>query len=55
VPVGDKAFFEGRLVHTNELLVLLGENYFARRTATQTLGIIERRLEGGLAPRALPL
>jgi hypothetical protein len=30
-------------VHTNELLVLLGSDLYAERSAVQTLGIIERR------------
>ncbi|KAL2935503.1 RNA polymerase II subunit 5-mediating protein-like protein [Bienertia sinuspersici] len=43
VPFGKAAFFPGRLVHTNEFLVLLGENYFAERTAKQTVDILSRR------------
>lgn len=44
VPLGPKAFMPGQIVHTNEVLVLLGENYFVERTAKQASGIIERRL-----------
>jgi hypothetical protein len=47
-PIGKLAFVPARLEHTNELLVLLGDNYFVERSATQTRGIIERRLEGVL-------
>jgi prefoldin subunit 5 len=43
VPFTDVAFFPGRLIHTNELLVLLGGDLYAERSATQTLDIIERR------------
>ena len=43
VPFTDVAFFPGRLIHTNELLVLLGSDLYAERSATQTLDIIERR------------
>ncbi|XP_021736309.1 RNA polymerase II subunit 5-mediating protein homolog [Chenopodium quinoa] len=43
VPFGKAAFFPGRLVHTNEFLVLLGENYFTDRTAKQTVDILKRR------------
>ena len=43
VPFTDVAFYPGRLVHTNELLVLLGADVYAERSATQTLDIIARR------------
>ncbi|KAK8648097.1 hypothetical protein V6N13_128859 [Hibiscus sabdariffa] len=43
VPFGKAAFFPGRLVHTNEFLVLLGESYYADRTAKQTVEILKRR------------
>ncbi|KXG34043.1 hypothetical protein SORBI_3003G412400 [Sorghum bicolor] len=43
VPFGGAAFFPGRLIHTNELLVLLGEGYYAERSAKQTTDILHRR------------
>lgn len=43
VPFGKAAFFPGRLIHTNEFLVLLGEGYYAERTAKQTVEILNRR------------
>ncbi|XP_010323742.1 uncharacterized protein [Solanum lycopersicum] len=43
VPFGKAAFFPGRLIHTNEFLVLLGEGHYAERTAKQTVGILNRR------------
>lgn len=43
VPVGPLAFFPGQLVHTNEILVLLGDNYFVERSALQAAGIANRR------------
>ncbi|KAI4322692.1 hypothetical protein L6164_022362 [Bauhinia variegata] len=43
VPFGKAAFFQGRLMHTNEFLVLLGEGYFAERTSKQTVEILKRR------------
>ncbi|KAF2283242.1 hypothetical protein GH714_043594 [Hevea brasiliensis] len=43
VPFGKAAFFPGRLIHTNELVVLLGEGYYAERTAKQTIEILTRR------------
>ncbi|XP_022726390.1 RNA polymerase II subunit 5-mediating protein homolog isoform X2 [Durio zibethinus] len=43
VPFGKAAFFPGRLIHTNEFLVLLGESYYVERTAKQTVEILKRR------------
>uniref|UniRef100_A0A7N0U3I2 RNA polymerase II subunit 5-mediating protein homolog n=1 Tax=Kalanchoe fedtschenkoi TaxID=63787 RepID=A0A7N0U3I2_KALFE len=43
VPFGKGAFFPGRLIHTNEFLVLLGEGYYADRTSKQTVEILDRR------------
>ncbi|XP_012088257.1 RNA polymerase II subunit 5-mediating protein homolog isoform X1 [Jatropha curcas] len=43
VPFGKAAFFPGRLVHTNEFMVLLGEGYYVERTAKQTVEILKRR------------
>ncbi|GLU06401.1 hypothetical protein SLE2022_234410 [Rubroshorea leprosula] len=43
VPFGKAAFFPGRLIHTNEFMVLLGEGYYAERTAKQTVEILKRR------------
>lgn len=38
------ALVPGHIVHTNEITVLLGDNYFALRTAKQANQIIDRRL-----------
>ncbi|KAF8043315.1 hypothetical protein BT93_A1608 [Corymbia citriodora subsp. variegata] len=43
VPFGKAAFFPGRLIHTNEFMVLLGEGYYAERTSKQTVEILRRR------------
>ncbi|KAK6157920.1 hypothetical protein DH2020_012168 [Rehmannia glutinosa] len=43
VPFGKAAFFPGRLIHTNEFMVLLGEGYYAERTSKQTTEILKRR------------
>ncbi|XP_051116990.1 uncharacterized protein LOC127241811 [Andrographis paniculata] len=43
VPFGKAAFFPGRLIHTNEFMVLLGEGYYAERTSKQTIDILKRR------------
>ncbi|CAG8622743.1 6714_t:CDS:2, partial [Paraglomus occultum] len=45
VPIGKMAFMPGKIVHTNEILVLLGDNWFAERSAKQAIEIIGRRLE----------
>lgn len=42
-PFGKAAFFPGRMIHTNELLVLLGGGYYAERTSKQTLDVLRRR------------
>ncbi|XP_078689991.1 uncharacterized protein LOC144921153 [Branchiostoma floridae x Branchiostoma belcheri] len=43
VPYGSLAFMPGHLVHTNEVLVLLGDNWFVERSAKQACEIIDRR------------
>jgi len=42
---GKKAFFEGQLVHTNEVMVLLGDNWFVERSAKEASEICQRRLD----------
>ena len=46
VPVGGSnlAFMDGYVKHTNEILVLLGDNYFVERSAKQAKEIVGRRL-----------
>ena len=41
---GKKAFFEGQLVHTNEIMVLLGDNWFVERSAKEAAEICDRRI-----------
>ncbi|KAI8985309.1 hypothetical protein BDB01DRAFT_896422 [Pilobolus umbonatus] len=43
IPIGKVAFMPGKLIHTNEILVLLGDKYYAERSAKQALDIIQRR------------
>ena len=45
VPFGKMAFFPGTLRHTNEIMVLLGDNYFVERSADQAAAIAGRRAE----------
>lgn len=40
----------GQLYRTNEVLVLLGDNWFSERTAYQANQIVERRLKGITLP-----
>jgi len=42
---GKKAFFEGQIVHTNEIMVLLGDNWFVERSAKEASEIAQRRIE----------
>ena len=35
---------QGKLVHTNEILVLLGDNWFVEKSAKQACDLIDRRL-----------
>ena len=42
------AFIPGQLVHTNEILVLLGDNWFVDRSAKQAAEIVDRRVKSKL-------
>uniref|UniRef100_A0A8D0GQA4 URI1 prefoldin like chaperone n=1 Tax=Sphenodon punctatus TaxID=8508 RepID=A0A8D0GQA4_SPHPU len=43
VPFGPLAFMPGRLVRTNEVTVLLGDNWFSKCSAKQAIGLVEHR------------
>ncbi|CAO0795985.1 unnamed protein product [Mucor circinelloides] len=43
IPMGKLAFMPGKLIHTNEILVLLGDQYYAERSAKQAIEILGRR------------
>ena len=45
VPISKVAFMTGRLVNTNEILVLLGDNWFVEKSAKQSCDLIDRRLK----------
>ncbi|KAI7892258.1 uncharacterized protein EV154DRAFT_505348 [Mucor mucedo] len=45
IPLGKLAFMPGKLIHTNEILVLLGDQYYAERSAKQAIDILGRRRE----------
>ncbi|XP_071035540.1 unconventional prefoldin RPB5 interactor isoform X2 [Parasteatoda tepidariorum] len=44
VPFGPNAFSMGKLVHTNEVMVLLGDNWFAEVSGKQAAEIADRRI-----------
>ncbi|KAL0968488.1 hypothetical protein UPYG_G00267530 [Umbra pygmaea] len=43
VPFGSLAFMPGKLVHTNEITVLLGDSWFAKCSAKQAQKLVEHR------------
>ncbi|XP_030060261.1 unconventional prefoldin RPB5 interactor 1 isoform X2 [Microcaecilia unicolor] len=43
VPFGPLAFMPGKLVHTNEVTVLLGDNWFAKCSAKQASSLVDHR------------
>ncbi|KAI9274346.1 hypothetical protein BDA99DRAFT_532993 [Phascolomyces articulosus] len=43
IPIGKLAFMPGKLIHTNEITVYLGDQYYAERSTKQALGILDRR------------
>lgn len=45
VPFGPLAFMPGKLVHTNEVTVLLGDNWFSKCSAKQAQKIVDHRLK----------
>ncbi|XP_032834819.2 unconventional prefoldin RPB5 interactor 1 isoform X1 [Petromyzon marinus] len=45
VPMGPLAFMPGHLIKTNEVTVLLGDNWFASLSAKQAEGIAEHRMQ----------
>lgn len=46
VPISKKGFMPGKLIHTNEILVLVGDNWMIERSAKQSGAMIDRRLLG---------
>ncbi|KAF2076883.1 hypothetical protein CYY_001785 [Polysphondylium violaceum] len=43
VPLGKLAFFEGNIKNSNQFMVLLGDNYFTKRSSKQAIEIFQRR------------
>jgi unconventional prefoldin RPB5 interactor 1 len=46
VPLSKYALMPGKVKNTNEILVLLGENWFVERSAKQANEIVQRRIVG---------
>jgi hypothetical protein len=45
VPISSVAFMEGYIENSNELTVLLGDNYFVKCTAAHSRSILQRRID----------
>ncbi|XP_076180251.1 unconventional prefoldin RPB5 interactor isoform X1 [Ptiloglossa arizonensis] len=45
VPIGKRALMKGKLIHTNEVLVCLGDGYFAKYSASGARALCERRIQ----------
>ncbi|XP_034942811.1 unconventional prefoldin RPB5 interactor-like protein isoform X2 [Chelonus insularis] len=45
VPIGKRALMKGKLTHTNEIMVCLGDGYFAKYSASQAIALCERRIK----------
>lgn len=45
IPFSPVAFFEGYLHHTNELLCLVGDGVFVKKTSASAIAMLERRKE----------
>lgn len=50
VPFGPLAFMPGKLVHTNEVTALLGDNWFARCSAKQAQKLVAHRMKCKVTP-----
>ncbi|XP_008545921.1 unconventional prefoldin RPB5 interactor-like protein [Microplitis demolitor] len=45
VPIGKLALMQGKLTHTNEIMVCLGDGYFAKYTSAQAIALCNRRIK----------
>ena len=43
IPITSLAFMRGKTIHTNEILVQLGDGWYAERSAKDALEMIARR------------
>ncbi|CAO3612736.1 unnamed protein product [Cunninghamella blakesleeana] len=46
IPFGKLAFMPGKFLHTNEIMVYLGNQYYVERSTKQAIKIIENRKQG---------
>ena len=46
VPLGKRAMVPGKIVRSNEVLAHLGDEYFAWRSTSQAIELIERKKKG---------
>ena len=46
VPIGSLAYMRGKTIHTNEILIHLGEQWFAEKSCKEAMDVIERRRKG---------
>ncbi|XP_071438749.1 unconventional prefoldin RPB5 interactor [Hetaerina americana] len=45
IPIGSQGLMRGKMVHTNEILTLIGDNWYVKTSAKQATEICQRRLE----------
>ncbi|KAI9251576.1 hypothetical protein BY458DRAFT_523648 [Sporodiniella umbellata] len=43
IPIGKLAFMPGKIIHTNEILAYLGDQYYAERSTKQAMEILSRK------------
>ncbi|KAG8231126.1 hypothetical protein J437_LFUL010452, partial [Ladona fulva] len=45
IPIGSQGLMRGKIVHTNEILALIGDNWYVKTTANHARQMCERRIE----------
>lgn len=45
VPLGKRALMKGKLTHTNEILVCIGDGYFVKYSSQQAVELCNRRIK----------
>lgn len=45
IPINDYGFMHGKVKHTNELLVHIGDDYFVETSAANAIAILDRRIK----------
>lgn len=49
IPVGSKALLKGKLVHTNEVTINIGDKWFVKKSATGAIETCDRMIESNNA------